>query len=150
MQIRVDQKQELLECERTADRLKLCDRYLNYELEISRLERKIGAVVRQNIEKNQKEYYLREQLRSFLCKAVVRSYILQNFLRGSEIGFFKRNVAVYGRNFFRHADKTLFLLENLFSVMYKIPSEKNVKEVVVTKECVTDKAEPRIIYKETA
>ncbi len=64
MQIRVDQKQELLECERTADRLKLCDRYLNYELEISRLERKIGAVVRQNIEKNQKEYYLREQLRA--------------------------------------------------------------------------------------
>ena len=36
------------------------------------------------------------------------------------------------------------------SVMYKIPSEKNVKEVIVTKECVTDKAEPRIIYKETA
>ncbi|MDE5943065.1 MAG: endopeptidase La [Clostridia bacterium] len=64
MQISVEQKQELLECERTADRLKLCDRYLNYELEISRLERKIGSVVRQNIEKNQKEYYLREQLRA--------------------------------------------------------------------------------------
>ena len=36
------------------------------------------------------------------------------------------------------------------SVMYKIPSEKNVKEVIVTKECVTDRAEPKIIYKETA
>lgn len=36
------------------------------------------------------------------------------------------------------------------SVMYKIPSEKNVKEVIVTKECVTDKAEPKIIYNETA
>ena len=36
------------------------------------------------------------------------------------------------------------------SVMYKIPSEKNVKEIVVTKECVTDKAEPKIIYKESA
>lgn len=36
------------------------------------------------------------------------------------------------------------------SVMYKLPSEKNVKEVIVTKECVTDKAEPKIIYKETA
>ena len=36
------------------------------------------------------------------------------------------------------------------SVMYKIPSEKNVKEVIVTKECVTDKAEPKIIYTESA
>ena len=36
------------------------------------------------------------------------------------------------------------------SVMYKLPSEKNVEEVIVTKECVTDKAEPRIIYKKTA
>lgn len=36
------------------------------------------------------------------------------------------------------------------SVMYKIPSEKDVEEVVVTKECITNKAEPKIIYKQTA
>ncbi len=36
------------------------------------------------------------------------------------------------------------------SVMYKLPSEDNVEEVIVTRECVTDKAEPKIIYKETA
>lgn len=36
------------------------------------------------------------------------------------------------------------------SVMYKIPSEKDVKEVIVTRECITDKAEPKIIYKKTA
>ena len=36
------------------------------------------------------------------------------------------------------------------SVMYKLPSEKNVEEVIVTRECVTDKAEPKIIYKRTA
>lgn len=34
------------------------------------------------------------------------------------------------------------------SVMYKLPSEKNVKEVIVTRECVTDKAEPKIVYGE--
>ncbi|MDE7168449.1 MAG: ATP-dependent Clp protease ATP-binding subunit ClpX [Clostridia bacterium] len=34
------------------------------------------------------------------------------------------------------------------SVMYKLPSEKNIKEVIVTRECVTDKAEPKIIYGE--
>ena len=32
------------------------------------------------------------------------------------------------------------------SVMYKLPSEKNVHEIIVTKECVTEKAEPKIIY----
>ncbi len=36
------------------------------------------------------------------------------------------------------------------SVMYRIPSEKNVEEVIVTKECITDKAEPKIIYKKSA
>ena len=36
------------------------------------------------------------------------------------------------------------------SVMYKIPSENNVEEVVVTRECVTDNAEPKIIYSKTA
>lgn len=36
------------------------------------------------------------------------------------------------------------------SVMYKIPSEKNVEEVIVTEACITDRAEPRIIYKKSA
>lgn len=36
------------------------------------------------------------------------------------------------------------------SVMYKLPSDKSIKEVVVTRECVTDKAEPKIIYTESA
>ena len=35
-------------------------------------------------------------------------------------------------------------------VMYKIPSEDNVEEVVITKECLTDGKEPTIIYKQTA
>ncbi len=59
-----EKKQEILECTRVVDRLQLFDKLLNDELEISRLERKINAMVRQSIEKNQKEYYLREQLRA--------------------------------------------------------------------------------------
>ena len=64
LQIQFEQKQELLECARTIERLKILDKILNDELEILRLERKISATVRQNIEKNQKEYYLREQLKA--------------------------------------------------------------------------------------
>ena len=35
-------------------------------------------------------------------------------------------------------------------VMYKIPSEENVEEVVITKECLTEGAEPKLVYKQTA
>ncbi|MBR2903057.1 MAG: ATP-dependent Clp protease ATP-binding subunit ClpX, partial [Clostridia bacterium] len=35
-------------------------------------------------------------------------------------------------------------------VMYKIPDEENVVEVVVTKACLTDGEAPKLIYKEIA
>ncbi|MBQ8684924.1 MAG: ATP-dependent Clp protease ATP-binding subunit ClpX [Clostridia bacterium] len=35
-------------------------------------------------------------------------------------------------------------------VMYKIPSETDVEEVVITKECLTDGALPKLVYKQTA
>jgi ATP-dependent Lon protease len=59
----LEQKQKLLECEKVIDRLSIVDKILNDELEISRLEKKISTTVRQNIEKSQREYYLREQLK---------------------------------------------------------------------------------------
>ncbi len=40
------------------------------------------------------------------------------------------------------------IIEGLMNeVMYKIPSEKDVAKVVVTKECLTDNAQPELIYK---
>lgn len=43
------------------------------------------------------------------------------------------------------------IIENIMTeVMYKIPSEENIREVVVTKECLTDGASPRLIYKQPA
>ena len=35
-------------------------------------------------------------------------------------------------------------------VMYKIPSEENVEEVVITKECLTSGASPKLVYKQSA
>ncbi len=35
-------------------------------------------------------------------------------------------------------------------VMYKIPSEENIEEVVITKECLTDGVSPKLIYKQSA
>ncbi len=64
MRIRKEVKQELLAENRVAERLRLFETCLNEELEISKLERKISAAVRKNIDQSQKEYYLREQMRA--------------------------------------------------------------------------------------
>ena len=64
MRIRDDVKQQLLETEYLVERLKLFERCLNDELEITRIERKIAQNVRQSIDKSQKEYFLREQLKA--------------------------------------------------------------------------------------
>ena len=62
--LRDDVKQRILECENVTERLRMLEKCLNDELEIMRLSRKINAAVRQNIDKNQREYYLREQLKA--------------------------------------------------------------------------------------
>ncbi len=64
MRVRLEIKQSILEEERLIERLKLFERCLNDELEISKIEKKIATAVRQNIDKNQKEYFLREQLKA--------------------------------------------------------------------------------------
>jgi ATP-dependent protease Clp ATPase subunit len=35
-------------------------------------------------------------------------------------------------------------------VMYKIPSEENVEEVIVTKDCLTNGATPTLVYKKAS
>ena len=64
MRVRLEVKQEILETAQVIERLRLLERCLNDEAEISKIEKKISSVVRQNIDKSQKEYYLREQLKA--------------------------------------------------------------------------------------
>ncbi len=43
------------------------------------------------------------------------------------------------------------IIENVMTeVMYKIPSEENVEEVIVTKECLTNGATPTLVYKKAS
>ena len=43
------------------------------------------------------------------------------------------------------------IIENVMTeVMYKIPSEENVEEVIITKECLTDGKAPTLIYKQAS
>ncbi len=64
MRLKEETKQQLLGEDRLLRRLKLFEQCLNDELEITRLERKIAQDVRRNIDKSQKEYFLREQLKA--------------------------------------------------------------------------------------
>lgn len=63
MNISIEDKQELLENASLRDRAETLLRFLNREIELKRLENNIQNKVRQGIEKGQKEYYLREQMR---------------------------------------------------------------------------------------
>ncbi len=64
LHLQEERKQLLLEETCLVPRLRLFEQCLNDELEIIRLERKIAQNVRKNIEKSQKEYFLREQLKA--------------------------------------------------------------------------------------
>lgn len=64
LNLKQEDKQKLLEAVRIADRLEILYSLLSRELEILGLERKIGARVRKQMEKSQREYYLREQLKA--------------------------------------------------------------------------------------
>lgn len=59
-----EDQQKLLEIDETVERLKFFDELFNKELEISKIEKKINAKVRTSIDKSQKEFYLREQLKA--------------------------------------------------------------------------------------
>ncbi|MBQ7368096.1 MAG: endopeptidase La [Clostridia bacterium] len=64
MRVKLEVKQQALAERKTIERLKLFENCLNEELEIAKIEKKISSTVRQNIDKSQKEYYLREQLKA--------------------------------------------------------------------------------------
>lgn len=59
-----EEVQEILLLDDTLERLKAFEKLFSRELEISKIERKITTKVRQSIDKSQKEFYLREQLKA--------------------------------------------------------------------------------------
>ena len=64
LSLKIEDKQALLEAAGVKERLeKMCE-ILGREMEILELEKKINVRVRKQIEKTQKEYYLREQLKA--------------------------------------------------------------------------------------
>ncbi|MFN0150292.1 MAG: endopeptidase La [bacterium] len=64
MGVSVEAKQSIFEAETLAMRFDILTKLLAGEIEILRLERKIDGQVRSQVQKNQKEFYLNEQLKA--------------------------------------------------------------------------------------
>jgi ATP-dependent Lon protease len=64
LNIPVDEKQEILELLDVRQRMTRITEILNRELEVLELGQKIQSQVKEGIDKNQREYYLREQLKA--------------------------------------------------------------------------------------
>lgn len=62
--LKLKQKQEVLEAVDIKERLNMIVTILNNEKEVIQLEKKIGQRVKRSMERTQKEYYLREQMKA--------------------------------------------------------------------------------------
>ncbi len=64
LNLKASEKQELLEMQDPKDRLDKLINVMVNELEILRIEKKVGTRVKRQMEKSQKEYYLTEQMKA--------------------------------------------------------------------------------------
>ncbi|HVI52283.1 MAG TPA: endopeptidase La [Candidatus Sulfotelmatobacter sp.] len=64
LQLKISEKQELLEIETVSERLERVYSYMESEIGVLQVEKKIRSRVKRQMEKTQREYYLNEQLKA--------------------------------------------------------------------------------------
>ena len=64
MRLRVGEAQSLLECLDPVERLRLVNRHLIREVEVATMQARIQSMAREGMDKAQKDYFLREQLKA--------------------------------------------------------------------------------------
>lgn len=64
LRMRTDEAQRILSCENPVERLRLVNNQLAKEVEIASMQAKIHSLAREGMDKAQREYYLREQLKA--------------------------------------------------------------------------------------
>lgn len=84
--ISIDEKEELLELADVKERMHKLHTFLCKELEIAELEKNITQEVRKQIEKNQREYYLREQIK------VINKELGEGDERQAEVDEYKKQI----------------------------------------------------------
>ena len=87
LSINIEEKEQLLEAVDVKERMNKLYTYLCKELEIAGLEKNISQQVRKQIEQNQKEYYLREQMKA------INKELGEGDERQAEIDEYKKQMA---------------------------------------------------------
>lgn len=64
LELKTDEKQQILEAVDVAKRLEMVSEFLRRENEVLKIEQEISQKVKNRINENQREYYLREQMRT--------------------------------------------------------------------------------------
>src|SRR3546814_6366742 len=71
--LKIPEKQELLESETVSDRLEKVYAFMEGEIGVLQVEKRIRNRVKRQMEKTQREYYLNEQLKAIQKELFVRS-----------------------------------------------------------------------------
>lgn len=87
LSIGIDEKESVLEAVNVKERMNLLYGYLCKELEIANIEKNISQQVRKQIEQNQREYYLREQMKA------INKELGEGDERQAEVDEYKRAMA---------------------------------------------------------
>jgi ATP-dependent Lon protease len=90
VEMRIELKQSILDLGNPAERIDKLIEYINGEIEIMFIEKKIQGQVKKQMEKTQKEYYLNEQLK------VIRKELGQSDAEVDEIEQFKKSIDTAG------------------------------------------------------
>ncbi len=64
LRMKTDEAQKILECEDPVERLRLVNQQLAKELEVATMQAKIQSMAKEGMDKAQREYFLREQLKA--------------------------------------------------------------------------------------
>ena len=62
--LKIDEKQKLLEMANLAERLEQCFAYMENEIDVLEVEKRVRSRVKKQMEKTQREYYLNEQMKA--------------------------------------------------------------------------------------
>lgn len=79
--LKLKDKQDILETADVKDRLNKVIDFINNEKEVLEIEKKIGQRVKRSMERTQKEYYLREQMKAIQKSLAIKKAKLAKFRR---------------------------------------------------------------------
>lgn len=109
MRLKADEAQSMLECLDPVERLKMINKHLLKEVEIADLQVKIQNIAREGMDKAQKTYYLREQIKA------IRTELGENGNMDEELDVLRENLNKAGlsKEAKKEAQKQLFRLSNM-------------------------------------